>query len=176
MKPSGVQLASAIVPPGRVTRASSPAARGWSGANIEPKTDRVASKDVVGERDLLRVAVAKVDGDPLGGGALAAALEERRHVVDAGHAAAETGGGDGGVAAAGRDVENGGARAQVGSVDQPLGDGDDQGCDLGEVAAGPGRLLAGLHSGEIGGGSGGHLDLLDSRHDRSCAIRRRVLL
>ena len=42
-KPSGVQLARAISPPGRHTRTSSAAACGWSGANIAPKTDSTAS-------------------------------------------------------------------------------------------------------------------------------------
>ena len=36
MNPSGVQLATATVPPDRVTRSSSAAACRWSGANIEP--------------------------------------------------------------------------------------------------------------------------------------------
>ena len=45
MNPCGVQLASAIVPPGRHTRTSSPAARSWSGANITPTTEITASKD-----------------------------------------------------------------------------------------------------------------------------------
>ena len=43
MKPSGVQLASAIVPPGRTTRSSSAAERSWSGANITPTTENTAS-------------------------------------------------------------------------------------------------------------------------------------
>ena len=42
--PVGVQLASAIWPPGRVTRASSAAAAWWSGANITPQVDETASK------------------------------------------------------------------------------------------------------------------------------------
>ena len=36
MKPSGVQLASAMLPPGRQTRTSSSALRRWCGANITP--------------------------------------------------------------------------------------------------------------------------------------------
>ena len=42
--PVGVQFASAIRPPGRVTRASSRAAASWSGANITPQVDETASK------------------------------------------------------------------------------------------------------------------------------------
>ena len=43
-KPSGVQLASPIRPPGRHTRISSLAAHSWAGANITPKVDRTTSK------------------------------------------------------------------------------------------------------------------------------------
>ncbi len=144
MKPSGVQLASAIVPPGRVTRTSSAAARRWSGANIEPKTDTAASNDPSANGISSASPWQEVDADPLGRGALAAALEERGHVVDAGHVAAEAGGGDRRVAAPAGHVEHGRAGVQVRRVAQALGDGDDQGRDLGEVAARPGRLLAGL--------------------------------
>jgi len=38
-KPLGVQLIMPIVPPGRVTRSISLAARSWSGANIAPIAD-----------------------------------------------------------------------------------------------------------------------------------------
>ncbi len=44
MKLSGVQLAIAMRPPGRVTRSISLAARAWSGANITPKVDSTTSK------------------------------------------------------------------------------------------------------------------------------------
>ena len=59
MKPSGVQLASAIVPPGRQTRSSSAAACAWSGANIEPKTDVTASNDASGNGQRLGVALER---------------------------------------------------------------------------------------------------------------------
>ena len=39
LSPCGVHAATAIVPPGRVTRSSSAAVAAWSGANIEPNTD-----------------------------------------------------------------------------------------------------------------------------------------
>ena len=42
-KPSGVQLANAIVPPPRQTRTISAAVRRWSGANIAPTTEMTAS-------------------------------------------------------------------------------------------------------------------------------------
>jgi hypothetical protein len=44
MKPSGVQLIIAIVPPGRVTRSSSSATAWWCGANIAPTQDSTTSK------------------------------------------------------------------------------------------------------------------------------------
>ena len=44
MKPSGVQLARPIRPPGRQTRSSSAADFAWSGANITPKVESTASK------------------------------------------------------------------------------------------------------------------------------------
>ena len=44
MNPSGVHVASPSRPPGRQTRAISAAACSWFGANIEPNTDRTASK------------------------------------------------------------------------------------------------------------------------------------
>jgi len=48
MKPSGVQLAIAIVPPGQHTRTSSAAVCSWSGANIAPTTDSTASNAASG--------------------------------------------------------------------------------------------------------------------------------
>jgi hypothetical protein len=41
--PSGVQLITPIVPPGRQTRTSSSAARCWSGANCTPIAEITAS-------------------------------------------------------------------------------------------------------------------------------------
>ena len=145
MKPSGVQLASAIVPPGRVTRTSSAAARRWSGANIEPKTDRAAVERFVGERDLLGVAVAEIDVDPLGRGTLTAPLEERGHVVDPGHDAAEAGGGDRGVAAPAGNVEHARAGVQVGRVSKAFGDRHDRRRDLQRSRRSP-RSPAGVPS------------------------------
>ena len=43
MKPSGVQLSTPIVPPGRQTRTSSSAACWWCGANITPMQDITTS-------------------------------------------------------------------------------------------------------------------------------------
>ena len=44
MKPSGVQLARPILPPGLQTRIISAAARSWSGVNITPNVETTTSK------------------------------------------------------------------------------------------------------------------------------------
>ena len=151
MKPVGVQLARAIVPPGRQTRRSSAAALPWSGANIEPKTEVTASKERVRERQCLGVALDELDLEALGGGALAALVEQRRHVVDADGRAAEPRGRDRRVAAAGGDVEDAPAGVQVGGVAELLGDDLDLRRDDGEVAARPGLLLPLLDRPEVWG-------------------------
>ena len=150
MKPSGVQLASAIVPPGPHTRSSSAAARQWSGANIVPKTEVTASNAPVRERQVLGVALDEVDDQALGGRANAALLEQRRHVVDADGDTAVPGRGDRGVAASGCDIEHMPAGPEIGAVAELLGDEHDPGRDDREVAARPGALLTGLDRPELG--------------------------
>ncbi len=44
-RPSGVHAVNTILAPGRATRASSPAASRWRGANITPKQDVTRSND-----------------------------------------------------------------------------------------------------------------------------------
>ncbi len=66
MNPSGVQRASAIRPSGRQTRASSAAARSWSGANITPTTDSTASKDPSGYGSASASPCVQLDRQPLG--------------------------------------------------------------------------------------------------------------
>ena len=105
----------------------------------------------VGERQVLGVCLDELDFEALGPGTLAAAVEELGNVVGAGCPAAEARGRDRGVAAAGGHVEDAPAGPQVGGVDEALGHGDDRRGDLGEVAARPGRLLAGLDGGQIRG-------------------------
>ena len=144
MKPSGVQHASAIVPPGRQTRSNSPAARSWSGANMQPNTDMTASKDASGNGSASASRLQQLDRQPLGGGPPQAALEQRRDVVDADDATAVAGRGDRRVAAASGDVEDAPAGAQVGGVAQVLGDEDDPRRDRVKVAARPDQLLAPL--------------------------------
>ena len=55
LPPSGVQAATAIVPPERVTRTTSAAATSWRGANIAPNVDSTLSKESSGKWKLLRV-------------------------------------------------------------------------------------------------------------------------
>ena len=106
----------------------------------------------VRERQRLGVALEQLDVEALGGRALAAALEQGRDVVDADGRAAEPGRRDRGVAAAGGDVEHAPAGVQVGGVAQLLGDENDPGGDLVEIAARPGLLLALLDGAEVGCG------------------------
>ena len=143
--PSGVQLASAIVPPGRVTRSSSAATRSWSGANIEPKTDVTASNEASANGSASASPSDELDRQPLRGRPQAGTLEQGRHVVDPDGLDAQPRGGDGGVAAAGRDVQDAPAGVEVGRVDEPLGDDHDPRRDGVVVAARPGLLLPLLH-------------------------------
>ena len=142
MKPSGVQLARAIVPPGRETRSSSAAVRCVVGGEHRAEDGRDRVEGRVGERQRLGVSLEELDVEPFRGRALAAALEQRRHVVDADHVGAEARGGDRGVAAAGGDVEHAPAGVQVGGVDELLGDEHDLRRDDGEVAARPAPAAA----------------------------------
>ena len=113
MKPSGVQLASAIVPPGRQTRSSSDAACAWFGANIEPKTEVTASNESSGNGSASASPSTSSRASPSAAARAAAPLEQGRHVVDADGGAAESRGRDRGVAAAGGDVEHAPAGVQV---------------------------------------------------------------
>ncbi len=76
----------------------------------------------VRERKLLGIALDEVDDQAFCFRAEAAFLEQRGHIVDAHGDAAVARGGDRGVAAAGGDVENVPARAQIGGVAELLGD------------------------------------------------------
>ena len=159
MNPSGVQLASAIVPPGLQTRSSSAAACAWSGANIEPNTEVTASKEPSGNGSDSASPSSNSTERPSASAAASAALEERRDVVDADRGAAVPRCGDRGVAAAGGDVEHAPAGLEVGGVAEVLGHEHDPGGHDGEVAARPGRLLPLLDRVEVrsGGVGAGHL-------------------
>ena len=67
--PSGVQLSSPIVPPGRQTRTSSSAACWWCGANITPIADMTTSKRLVLERQVLGVGLDPLELEARGLGA-----------------------------------------------------------------------------------------------------------
>jgi hypothetical protein len=149
MKPSGVQLARAIVPPGRHTRTSSEAAFAWSGANIEPNTDVTASNDASGKGSASASSLAQVDLEALGRRPLPSALEQRRDVVDTDHRAAVPGSRDRRVAAPGCDVEHAPPCVEVGRVAELLGHEHDASRDDAEVAACPRDLLALFHCGEV---------------------------
>ena len=143
MKPSGVQLARPILPPGLQTRSSSAAALSWFGVNITPKVETTTSKLRIGERQRLGVGLREVDRSAARPRrARAAALEQRRHVVGRGHLAPAARGGERRVAVAGGDVEHLAAGAQIERLAELLAD-DLQGrADDGVVAGRPGALLA----------------------------------
>ncbi len=106
----------------------------------------------VREGQLLGVALEQLHGEVLGRRALAAPLEQGRNVVDADGRAAEPGRRDRGVAAARGDVEHAPAGVQVCGVAQLLGDENDLGGHLVEIAARPRLLLALLDGAEVGCG------------------------
>ncbi len=149
-KPSGVQQARPILPPGRQTRASSRAAWGWSGANITPKVETTTSKDASAKGKRFGVGLLEVDLPALGRGAQAAAFEQRGNVVGAGDASTATGGGEGDVPVARGDIEDLGPAAEIERFAQQLAGELQGGAEDGIVSAGPGYLLPGLDGFEIG--------------------------
>ena len=157
MKPSGVQLARPILPPGRQTRSSSRAALSWFGVNMTPKVESTASKLASANGSASASASWKVTGKPLGLGALAAALEQRADIVGRHHVGEAARGGEGRIAVAGGDVEHALAAAEIDRFAQRLADDLQRRADDGVVARGPGALLAALDGGEVGLGVGGRL-------------------
>ena len=164
MKPAGVQLSSAIVPPGRQTRTSSAAVRSWSGTNIEPRQESTTSKApsangssaaspsihssvaprwAAAARPLLEQLGADVERDDVGAGA--------------------RGGGDRGVAVARGDVEHALAGAHAGGADEERAElGDEPRGDVGVVTGGP----HGAGAGGRGLDHSGHAD--DGPSARAC--------
>ena len=122
MNPSGVQLASAIVPPGLGDAHQLGGGLLVVRGEHRPEHRGHRVERAVGERQRLRVALEQGHVEPFGGRPLAAAVEQARDVVDADRLAAEPCGRDGRVAAAGCDVEHVPAGVEVGRVDQLLRD------------------------------------------------------
>src|SRR5215467_7218314 len=131
MKPSGVQLAKPTRPPGRTTRAISRAAVSWFGVNMMPKVERAASKLLSANGSASASATWNVTGRR---------SEAARR-------------GERGVAVAGGDVEDALAGLDVDRLAQALADDLQRGADDRIVAGRPGRLLALLDGGVVGGGS-----------------------
>ena len=77
MKPSGVQLARPMRPPGRHTRSSSAAARSGLGVNITPKVDSTASKVPSSNGRSSASATWVASGEPVGLGPPAGPVEQR---------------------------------------------------------------------------------------------------
>ena len=150
MNPSGVQLASAIVPPGLQTRSSSPAAWWWFGREHRAEDRRDCVERLVGERQRFGVALDQLDRESLRGRTHATTLEQLRHVVDADDGTAESGRGDSGVAAAGGNVKHSPPGVQIRGVSELFRDRHDPRRNDGEVAARPRLLLALLDGLEVG--------------------------
>ena len=104
--PSGVQLSSPIVPPGRHTRTSSSAASWWWGANITPIDDMTTSNDSSSNGRCSASASTQSSVEPFGLGAAAAGLEQLGRQVAGGDVGAGLCGRDRGVAGPGADVED----------------------------------------------------------------------
>ena len=108
--------------------------------HAEGRDDHI--KACVGERQRLGIGLAEFDGQPLGGGALAAALEQRRHVVGRGHVAPAARRRQRHVAVAGRDIEHLAAGTKVERLAELLADDLQRRSDHRIVARRPGALLA----------------------------------
>ena len=161
MKPVGVQLATAIRPPGRATRTSSDAARAWSAVNITPMAETTTSNDASGKGRSSASPTTKSTSSTSAVARRRAMSTQLGHVVDARGARTAARGSEGGVTGAGGHVEDPLARPDVGPGDQRLGDRDRDGGDAVVVAAAPDPLLGGLEllqrSGDgSGGGDCGH--------------------
>ena len=155
MKPSGVQLARAILPPGLRDPKQLGGRLRVVGGEHGAEHGRDGVEGAVRERERLRVPFQQLDRQALGVRAAAAVLEECRDVVDPHGRAAVPRRGDRGVAAAGRDVEHTPAGLEVGGVAEVLGHEHDPRGDDGEVAARPGCLLPLLDRLEVGSGGVG---------------------
>ena len=155
MKPSGVQFAMAMVPPGPAdAQHLGRGAWSWSAVNMTPKVESTTSKLASGK---LRASASSTRKSIACRSAAARARprsSERGHVVGGGDLAEAAGGGEGGVAVAGGDVEHLRAGAQVDGLAEPLADDLERGADDGVVARGPGRLLLRLQRAEVDGRGG----------------------
>ena len=155
MKPSAVQLATPMRPPGRQTRTSSAAARSWSAVNMTPIAETTKSNDSSSNGSASASATSKSMLQVLGRGAAPGGLDELLDVVDAGDVAEGAGGLDGDVAGPGRDVQDRAAGTQPDAVAQPLGERDGDPGDLAVVAVAPDLVLLGLELLEGADGLGG---------------------
>ena len=149
MKPSGVQFAMPMRPPGRSTRSISRADASVVGREHHAEGRQHGVEAGIVERQRLGVGDLEAHGQAFGVRALAALLEQRRHVVGGGHVGKAARRGQRRVAVAGGDVEHALAGADVGGLGERLADDLQRRADDGEVAAGPGGLLALLDRREV---------------------------
>src|SRR3954469_3637755 len=127
MKPSGVQLIMAMVPPGRQTRSISSAVCWWCGANMAPTTERTtsnspsrngsASTSASTHSTRTPAACAPPQARAAGRRGALARREELRGQVGGDDGGARPGGGDRRVARARRDVEHRAGARDAGRVD-----------------------------------------------------------
>ena len=106
MKPSGVQLSTPMVPPGRQTRTSSSAACWWCGANITPMAEITTSNSASSYGSASASAVCQVSSQALGGGRGPADVEQLGGQIGGGHLGPAAGGREGRGPGAGGDVED----------------------------------------------------------------------
>ena len=153
MNPSGVQLARAMRPPGRQTRAEFVGPGGGPGGR-DPVDGEDGVEGGVGEREVLGVSLDELDLEVLGRGPNPSAFEQCRDVIDADRLAASAGRCQSGIPTSRGHIENSSAGQNVRGLTEVLGLKDDAGGDDGEIAAGPGALLAPLDCGNVGHGRG----------------------
>jgi hypothetical protein len=120
-------------------------------------------KGGIGERQRLGIGLAELDGEVLGGGALATAFEQGRHIVGGHDIAPAPRGGERDIAVAGGDIEHAAAGPEIERFAKLFADDLQRGSDHGIVAGRPRALLALLDGGQIrlcfdcfGCGCGGH--------------------
>ena len=149
MNPCGVQFARPIRPPGlqhtqHLARRALVIRREHHAEGGQHDVEAA-----VVERQCLGIGHLKLHGQIFRTRALAPFVQQRRHIVGRGHVGEATCRRKRRVAVAGGDIEHTLAGAHIGGFGERFADDLQRGTDDGEVAAGPGGLLALLDRGEI---------------------------
>ena len=175
--PSGVQLSSPIVPPGRQTRTISSADSWWCGANITPIEDITTSNDSSSNGRFSASASTQSSSRPTACARARPASSSSGVEIAGGDVRAGLGGGERCVARARGDVEHLHARADPGRLDEPGPEWQQERLDHGRVVAGcPHRAVARLELGVGCGRQGASPSVVDagtvSPAQRRCARPR----